>query len=130
MKQDRTNRIVICNLHYSIPIDEIKEELQKRGHPVRNIFNIRHRVTKHPLSMFYVDLEPKENNKEIYNLQYLNNMKINVEPPNKKKKHHIAMHSMPTLRLLKSLLHEALQMCEMRRKPYDNRMPKTERNSS
>ena len=33
--------------------------------------------------MFYVDLEPKEN-KEIYNLQYLNNMKINVEPPYKK----------------------------------------------
>jgi len=34
--------------------------------------------------MFYVDLEPKENNKEIYNLQYLNNTKINVEPPYKK----------------------------------------------
>ena len=51
--------------------------------------------------MFYVDLEPKENNKEIYNMQYLNNMKINVEPPNKKK-HHITMHSMPTLRSLKT----------------------------
>ena len=35
--------------------------------------------------MFYVDLEPKENIKEIYKLQYLNNMKINVEPTNKKK---------------------------------------------
>jgi len=34
--------------------------------------------------MFFVDLEPKQNNKEIYNLQYLNNMKITVEPPNKK----------------------------------------------
>jgi hypothetical protein len=34
--------------------------------------------------MFYVDLEPKENNKEIYNLQYLNNMEINIEPPYKK----------------------------------------------
>ena len=34
--------------------------------------------------MFYVDLEPKENNKETYNLKYLNNMKINVEPPYKK----------------------------------------------
>jgi hypothetical protein len=33
--------------------------------------------------MFFVDLEPKQNNKEIYNLQYLNNMKITVEPPNK-----------------------------------------------
>ena len=84
MKQDRAYRVVIRNLHYSIPIDEIKEELQKKGHAVRNILNIRHRVNKYPLSMFYVDLEPKENNKEIYNLQYLNNMKINVEPPYKK----------------------------------------------
>jgi len=37
------------------------------------------------------------------------------------------MHSMPTLQSLKNLLHETLQMCEMRRKPYDNRMPKTEK---
>jgi hypothetical protein len=86
MKQDRAYRVVIRNLHYSIPIDEIKEELKKKGHTVHNILNIRHRVNKYPLSMFYIDLEPKENNKEIYNLQYLNNMKINVEPPNKQKK--------------------------------------------
>ena len=48
MKQDRAYRVVNRNLHYSIPIDEIKEELQKKGHPVRNIFNIRHRVNKYP----------------------------------------------------------------------------------
>ena len=84
MKQDRAYRVVIRNLHYSIPIDEMKEELQKKGHAVRNILNIRHRVNNYPLSMFYVDLEPKENKKEIYNLQYLNNMKINIEPPYKK----------------------------------------------
>jgi hypothetical protein len=65
-------------------IDEIKEELKMKGHTVRNILNIRHRVNKYPLSVFYVDLEPKENNKEICNLQNLNNMKINLEPPNKK----------------------------------------------
>ena len=59
---------MIRNLHYSIPIDEIKEELQKKGHAVRTILNTRHRVNKYPLSMFYVDLDPKEN-KEIYNLQ-------------------------------------------------------------
>ena len=41
MQQDRAYRVVIRNLHYSIPIEEIKEELQKKGHPVRNIFNIR-----------------------------------------------------------------------------------------
>jgi hypothetical protein len=30
MKQDRAYRVVIRNLHYSMPIDEIKEELQKK----------------------------------------------------------------------------------------------------
>jgi hypothetical protein len=67
-----------------MPIDEIKEVLKKKERTVRNILNIRHRVNQYPLSMFYVDLEPKENNNEIYSVQYLNNMKINVEPPNKK----------------------------------------------
>ena len=75
MKQDGAYRVVIRNLHYSIPIDEIKEELQKIGHAVRNILNIRHRVKKYPLSMFYVDVQPNENNKEIYNLQYLTTWK-------------------------------------------------------
>jgi diaminopimelate epimerase len=65
MKQNRAYRVVIRNLHYSIPIDEIEEGLNKQGHTVRNIVNIRHRINKHPLSMFYVDLEPKQNNKEI-----------------------------------------------------------------
>jgi len=123
MKQDRAYRVVIRNLHYSIAVDEVKEELQKKGHAVRNILNIRHRVNMYPLSMFYVDLEPKENNKEIYNLQYVNNMKINVEPPYKK--YHHSMYKMSALWPLKNILHEALQMCTMRRKPYDNRMPKT-----
>jgi len=41
---------------------------------------IRHRVNKYLLSMFYVDLEPKENNKEIYNLQYLNKPYQNTIP--------------------------------------------------
>jgi len=81
MKQNRAYRVVIRNLHYSIPVEEIKE-LRRQGHTVRNIVT-RYRVHKHPLSMFYVDLEPQHNNKDIYNLQYLRNMKIIVEPPNK-----------------------------------------------
>jgi hypothetical protein len=80
MKHDTAYRVVIQDLHYSIPITDIKDELQKLGHPVRNIINIRHRVHKYPLSMFYVDLEPMSNNKEIYDLQFIHNMKITVEP--------------------------------------------------
>ena len=35
-------------------------------------------------ALFYVDLEPKENNMEVYNIQYINNMEITFEPPNKR----------------------------------------------
>jgi hypothetical protein len=63
MKQDRAYRIVIRNLHYSTPIAQITAELEKQGHKVRNILNVKHRITKGPLSLFFIDLEPKENTK-------------------------------------------------------------------
>lgn len=85
MKQERAYRVVIRNLHYSIPVENIKKEIENKGHTVRNILNIRHRVSKQPLMMFYVDLEPKPNNKEVYKIEFLNHMKISIEPPHKKK---------------------------------------------
>jgi len=81
LKQDRAYRIVLRDLHHSIPTEDIKEELQTYGHTARNIINIRHRVSKEPLPMFFVDLEPAANNKEIYKLEYLQNTKIRVEAP-------------------------------------------------
>ena len=83
MKQNWSYRVVVRNLHYSITTEEITEELRRQEHTVCNIINIRHRVHKDPLSMVYVDLEPQHNNKDIYYLQYLSNMKIMAEPPNK-----------------------------------------------
>ena len=38
---------------------------------------------KEPLSLFFVDLEPQANNKEIFNLQFLDNTKITTEAPHK-----------------------------------------------
>jgi ribonuclease BN (tRNA processing enzyme) len=84
LKQERAYRIVIRDLYHSIPISDIAEELNKKGHKVRNMINVKHRVTKEPLLLFFVDLEPQSNNKEIYNLQLLLNCKIRVEPPNTK----------------------------------------------
>lgn len=83
LKEERAYRIVIRHLHYSVPPDDIKEELLKKGHKVRNIMNIKHKITKEPLSLFFVDLEPQDNNKEIFNLQFLGNTKIIIEAPHK-----------------------------------------------
>jgi hypothetical protein len=52
---------------------------------VRNIINARHRATKQPLNLFFVDLEPANNNKEVYNIERLQNVNIKIEPPRKTK---------------------------------------------
>lgn len=54
-----------------------------KGHKVRNVINRRHRTTKEPVMSFCVDLEPQQNNKGVYNINYLNNMKIRVQAPYK-----------------------------------------------
>jgi hypothetical protein len=81
LKQDRAYRVVIKDIHPSVSTQDIAAELQAQGHQVRNIVNIRHRLTKEPLPLFFVDLEPNTNNKDIYDIQYLYNIKIRIEPP-------------------------------------------------
>lgn len=72
-------------MHPSVDIEELKEEIEEYGHKVASIFNIKHRETKNPLGMFYVDLSPAENNKEIYDLQFLQHMRVTFEPPHQKR---------------------------------------------
>ncbi|GBP27302.1 Probable RNA-directed DNA polymerase from transposon BS [Eumeta japonica] len=86
LKSERPYRVVLRGLHSSEDTTEIKEILKENGHEVRQIVNVRHRTSKEPLPLFYVDLEPKSNNRDIFNLKYLNHMKVTFEPPYKKKK--------------------------------------------
>ena len=82
--EERAYRVVLRNLHHSIPPNEIQAELETLGHKVCNVLNIRHCVTKEPLPFYFVDPEPHDNNKSIYDLKFLCNMKIIVEAPRKK----------------------------------------------
>lgn len=85
IKQERAFRVVLRNMHHSVDVPSIISELQEQGHRVRNIYNIRHRVSKEPLPLFYVDLEPQANNKDIYKIDSLMHAKITFEAPYKKK---------------------------------------------
>jgi hypothetical protein len=80
-KEERTYRVVLKNMHYSIDPEEIKIEIAKLGHKVSNIWNVKHYLTKQPLSMFFVDLLLAPNNKEIFNVEFLQQCKIRFEPP-------------------------------------------------
>jgi len=81
LKEERAFRVVLKRLHYTTDTDDIKRELHDLGHVVRNITNVRHRQTKEPLNLFFIDLEPAINNKDIYNLTAIQNRIIHFEPP-------------------------------------------------
>lgn len=81
LKTDRAFKVVIRNLHHSIETKVITEELQAKGYVVRNVANIQHWKTKEPLPLFFVDLEPTENCKTIYELKSLLHTRITVESP-------------------------------------------------
>lgn len=85
IKQERSYRVVIKNMHYSTDINDLKDAVEDAGFSVRNIVNARNFKTKMPMSMFFVDLEPNPNNKDIYQIHYLLNAKVTIEPPIKKK---------------------------------------------
>jgi hypothetical protein len=48
-------------MHYSINYEDIKTEIEKLGHSVRNISSIKQCKTKLPLSMSFVKLQPSPN---------------------------------------------------------------------
>lgn len=81
LKQDRAYRVILRNLHHTTPIEEIKNELLAHGHQVRNITNVLQRNTKLPLPLFFIDLEPAINNKDIFSIGFLYYTKIKIEEP-------------------------------------------------
>ena len=85
LKTDKSYKAVIRGLHPKINTDKISEELAKIGHQVRSINNINKYDTKQTLPLFLVELEPRNNNKNIYDIEKLLNTIVKVEPPRHKK---------------------------------------------
>jgi hypothetical protein len=85
LEEERAYRVVIIYLHHSVNTKEIENQLTQMGHKVRNVIIGRHRVTKQPLNLFFVDLEPAGNDKEIYTINWLQNKAVAIEPPRRSK---------------------------------------------
>lgn len=83
IKKDRAFRVVLKGVHHTTPISDIKAMLLSLGHQVRSVRNIISRASKNPLPMFFIDLDPNENNKDIYNITSFDNAIIQFEPPKK-----------------------------------------------
>lgn len=85
LKMERSYKIVIRGLHPKISTKKLSEELAKIGHQTRSINNITRYDTKQPLPLFLIELEPRINNKEIYEIKKILNTIVTVEPPRYKK---------------------------------------------
>ena len=85
LQQDKPTRVVIRNLHPSTDTSLIKSELELREFEVRTVTNVLHKVHKHPLPLFFVDLEPSSQSNDIYKLTSMLHTKIKVEEPYKPK---------------------------------------------
>jgi hypothetical protein len=77
-------------MHYSISPADIKTEIEKLGHQVTKIWNIPQYRTRLPLSMFFIELKPAPNNKDIFLMEYLQQCRIKLFEPLKHKKRKIA----------------------------------------
>ena len=84
-KQERSYNVILKGIHFSTPVDEIKEEIEYLGHEILNISNIRDRNTKKPLQMFYICLRQNINNKKIFDCDSLLHTKIKFETPRKRR---------------------------------------------
>jgi hypothetical protein len=71
---ERSYKAILKNMHYSINPEDIKAEIEKLGHSVTNIWNIKQYRTKLPLSMFFVELQPAPNNNVTIYIQYVYSM--------------------------------------------------------
>jgi len=85
LKEEKTLRAVIRFLHHTTPTEKIKEELELLGFNVRAVTNALHPSTKERLSLFFIDLEPNDKSKEIFDLSRLLRTVIRVEEPHKKR---------------------------------------------
>lgn len=79
--EEKSYRVVIRNLHHSIPTDYIKEEIEKHGFLVKNVTNIRKSQSKEPLPLFFVDLNPSPNNQDIFMINNICFSKVKFEAP-------------------------------------------------
>jgi hypothetical protein len=80
-KEEWKYSVVLKNMHYSNNPEDIKTEIEKLGHSVTNIWNIKQYRTKLPLSTFFIELQPAPNNKDMFNVKYIQQCKINFELP-------------------------------------------------
>ncbi|KAL4090792.1 hypothetical protein QTP88_025567 [Uroleucon formosanum] len=66
--KNKAFRVVVRSIHPTTPLNEIGIAIQEIGFTVRQVANVRHKITKKNLPLFFVDLEPAKINKDIFHV--------------------------------------------------------------
>lgn len=85
LKQEKSFRVVLKNMHPSTDEKELKVAIKNLGHQVTNVWNIKNRITKKLLPSFFIDLKPNTNNKQIYDTKFLLNCRVSFKSPRPKR---------------------------------------------
>jgi len=86
-KQERDFKIIFKHIPFQEKVDAIRKDIEKLEHTITNIWNIKKQGTKMPLNMFYVELKPEHNNKDIYyEATHVLGYTIKFVPPHPKRK--------------------------------------------
>ncbi|CAK9813156.1 Nucleic-acid-binding protein from transposon X-element [Anthophora plagiata] len=85
LKKHRSYKAVLRGIHPKTNTNDIISELKDLGYQVRQINNIVKHDTKQSLPLFFIEFEPKKNNKDIYKINKLLNSIITFEPPKTKR---------------------------------------------
>lgn len=85
LPQEKAFRVVIRHLHPSTEPEEIREALTQLTFKVRSVVNVLQSGTKIPLPLFFVDLEPGQDNNRIFEVKSLLYTRIRVEEPKTKR---------------------------------------------
>lgn len=70
LKEDKPTRVVIRNLHPTTSTEFIKMKLELHLFKIRQVTSILHKINKHPLPLFFVDLERTDQSNDIYKLTH------------------------------------------------------------
>ncbi|KAL7725116.1 hypothetical protein ACLKA6_018825 [Drosophila palustris] len=80
-KEERSFRVVARGLHSDTDKQDISDDLTALDHKVRNIHNASSRTSGKKLNLFFIELEPAPNNKQIYDVKIINHQIVAFEPP-------------------------------------------------
>lgn len=86
MKDERCYKVMLKKMHHTTDTEALKSEITNYGHQVVHVHNIRQEKTKKPLDIFAVSLKLAPNNKEIFQIEFLQKCRVKFESPRRKRR--------------------------------------------